>query len=450
MDETAASIALSPRQRPGWNVLAWLAIILLAVTSPALAQTVPPPQAVSADPALTARIGELVGILNGTGDFDAYFAPSFRTAVPKDKWATTVAQMTAQMGQPLVVDSIRPISPLSAFVRLKFERGIVNFQIYVAPDAPHPVAGLLITGAEVAGDSFDRLAADFRALPGSSGFGVYVLGGTALRRVAGVNADAPAPLGSAFKLWVLGELARSIAAGGRHWADVVPVGPPSLPSGITQSWPAASPVTLQTLATLMISISDNTATDTLVTLEGATLDRFVASAGAPGLAPILTTRQMFAIKSAANADLAARWAGASPAARRRLLDASAARLAATSVDVGMFSGKPVAIDTLEWFASPAEAAAMLDRLRTRGGDTVLAILAVNPGTDATTRARFDYVGFKGGSEPGVITLNYLVRRNDGRWLAVTGNWHRSDAAIDTLTFTTLMNRALALASGPLS
>ena len=51
----------------------------------------------------------------------------------------------------------------------------------------------------------------------------------------------------------------------------------SLPSGITQSWPAGSPVTLQTLATLMISISDNTATDTLVTLERRKLDAFVAT-----------------------------------------------------------------------------------------------------------------------------------------------------------------------------
>ena len=75
--------------------------------------------------------------------------------------------------------------------------------------------------------------------------------------------------------------------------------------------------------------------------------------------------------------------------------------------------------------------------RTQGGDTALALLAINPGTDAATRARFDYVGFKGGSEPGVITLNYLVRRKDGRWLAIVGNWHRTDAGVDTGAFTQL-------------
>ncbi|MBS0480535.1 MAG: serine hydrolase, partial [Proteobacteria bacterium] len=248
-------------------------------------------------------------------------------------------------------------------------------------------------------------------------------------------------------LWVLGELARSVTAGGRKWADVIPVGPPSLPSGMMQSWPAASPVTLQTLATMMISISDNTATDTLVTAEGIRLDKFVADIGTPGLAPVLTTRQMFAIKSPANADLAARWAATwAPKARRALLDANAKRLAETPLDVNMFSGKPVAIDTLEWFASPGQTVAVLDYLRGSGGETALAILAVNPGADAATRARFDYVGFKGGSEPGVITLNYLVRRKDGRWLAIVGNWRRRDAGVDTNAFAQLMNRALVLAA----
>jgi hypothetical protein len=227
----------------------------------------------------------------------------------------------------------------------------------------------------------------------------------------------------------------------------VPVGPASLPSGITQNWPAGSPVTLQTLATLMISISDNTATDTLVTLEGSKLDAFAAQTGTPGLAPIVTTRQMFALKTPANADLAAQWASQlAPSARRRLLETNAVRLATTPVDPLMFSGKPVAIDTLEWFASPAQTAAMLDWLRTQGGTTALSLLAVNPGIDPTTRGKFDYVGFKGGSEPGVITLAYLVKRKDERWLTVVGAWNRGDAGVEEAKFVQLMTRALALVS----
>lgn len=423
-----------------------VALLLLVVAVPATAQTVSAPAIITADPALTARANELVAMIAGTGDYQGYFSPGFHAALPKEKWDAVIAQLSAQMGKPVAVDTLTATSPWAGLIRLRFERGTVNVQIAVDPAPPHAVTGLLFTGIEVAGDSFDKLTADFRALPGASEIGVYALGTGAPRLVVGLNPDRPAPLGSAFKMWVLGELAREVAAGERKWADVVAVGPPSLPSGMTQSWPAGSPVTLQTLATLMISISDNTATDTLVMLESAKLDGFVASVGAPGLAPMLTTRQMFAIKASANADLAAAWTTTPAAGRRAWLDANAARLAATPLDMALFSGKPIAVDTLEWFASPAQTAAMLDWLRTKGGDTALALLAVNPGTDVATRARFDYVGFKGGSEPGVISLNYLVRRKDGRWLAVAGTWHRADTGVDTAAFGQLITRALVLAS----
>lgn len=428
------------------RLFALVLLFVLPVTAQAQSNT---PTTATADPALTARAAELVAILNGAGDFEGYFTAGAHTALPREKWDAILAQIGAQMGRAQGVDTLTPVTPWSARVRMRFDRGTVNVQLAIDPVPPHGATSIYFTGAEMTGDSIDKLTADFGALPGGSGFGVFVLGDGAPRAIAGINATAAAPLGSAFKLWVLGELARSINAGERRWADVVPVGSPSLPSGMTQSWPAGTPVTLQTLAVLMISISDNTATDTLVTLEGVKLDRFVADAGAPGLAPMLTTRQMFAIKSAPNADLAARWAAAPAPARRALLDASAPRLAATPIDAGIFAGKPVAIDTLEWFASPAQTAMMLDRLRAGGGGTALAILAVNPGVDDATRAKFAYVGFKGGSEPGVITLNYLIRRTDGRWLAVVGNWHRADAAVDATTFAALMTRALILASGPL-
>lgn len=433
-----------------------IGLMTMLAAAPAMAQTAPspapmpsPPTIVTTatDPATLSRVDQLMRLIGGTYSYDDFFAPAFRAVVPKAKWDALIAQLTAQLGKPAGLPSFVGVNPWSGTARIKFEKGTVNVQIAVDPATPHQVTGLLFSGVEVADDSVEKLAASFRALPGASGFGIYTLGDGAPRLAAGYNADRPAPLGSAFKLWVLGELARAVGAGERKWSDVVPVGTPSLPSGMMQAWPAGSPVTLQTLATLMISISDNTATDTLVTLEGRRLDAFAARTGAPGLAPMLTTRQMFAIKSGANADVAALWAKTPPAERRTLLDANAARLAGTAVDVTLFaSGKPIAIDTLEWFATLNETASVLDWLRTKGGDTTLALLAINPGTDPTTRTRFAYVGFKGGSEPGVLTLNYLVRRKDGRWLAIAGNWHRPDAGVDTNAFAQLMNRALVLAA----
>ena len=428
-----------------------LAPALLLLVAPATAQTSPSAAAPVANISLTARAGELIGVVAGAGDFESYFAPSFHAALSKEKWDAVVTAMTAQMGKPLAIDRLTAVTPFSADLRVRFERGIVNAQIAIDPAAPHQVVGLLFTGPEMTGDTLVKLAADIRALPGTTGLGIYALGEGAPRLVTGIAPDKAMPLGSAFKLWVLGELAREVGAGDRKWSDVVPVGPASLPSGITQNWPAGSPVTIQTLATLMISISDNTATDTLVSLAGDQLDDFVTKAGVPGLAPVLTTRQMFALKSPANADLAAQWASSlTPSARRKLLDGNAQRLRTTPVDPMMFAGKPSKIDTLEWFASPAETAGMFDWLRKEGGETPLALLAINAGIDPATRGKFDYVGFKGGSEPGVVTLNFLVRRKDGRWLAIAAGWHRNDAGVEENRLIMLMTRALVLlADGPL-
>jgi len=429
------------------NLVASLLGALLLVGQPAFAQTPPPaPAAVAPAPALKTRLDQLVALLNGKGDYAGLFAPVFRQAVPQGQFQAYIDQLRAQGGRATGIDSIAPMNAWQATVTVGYERLVATVQIAVDPAAPHQVTGLRITGAVPRGDSLAKLEADFRKLSGASGFGIYALSDDGVTPVAEYNGETAAPLGSAFKLWVLAEAARQVNAGERHWDDVLRVGPHSLPSGILQQWPERAPVTLQTLASLMISISDNTAADTLLTTLGP--DRVGAMVRAIGVAdpdrtlPVLTTKQAFELKTPANAAIADAWATDDRAARERLLADNRARFAATPVDPHLFAGNPVRIDTVEWFASPRDMARTLDWLRTHGDDTTRAILAISPGTSVADR--FAYVGYKGGSEPGVITLNYLVRTRAGKWFAVTGNWHDAGAAVSEPVFAALMNRALLL------
>ncbi|WP_234422679.1 serine hydrolase [Sphingomonas aurantiaca] len=393
-----------------------------------------------ADPALRAKADALVAILDGRGAYDTYFAASFRDKVPQAQFATIVAQLRATLGAPQTIESLTATSAWSADLVVGYARGTASVRLALDPAAPHAATGLLITGTAARDDSLAKIEAEFRALPGASGFGLYALGDGKPEPILEYRADIVAPLGSAFKLWVLAELARQVAADERHWADVVKVGAPSLPSGVLQTWPAGSPATLQTLATLMISISDNTATDTLLTTLGrAKVDAMAEGAG--GSVPVMTTREMFALKG--DAALAKDWGAGSVVDRRALLVDHAVKIATTKLDMSVFAGKPVAVDSVEWFASPAAMAGLLDRLRA-ADDTTRAILAVNAGVDPGIAARFRYVGFKGGGEPGVLSLNYLVQAKDGRWYAATGNWHRADDAVNELRFAGLMGRALAV------
>lgn len=424
---------------------------LALIAAPAVAQAVPATTAISPAPGFEARLDQLVILLNGGGAYDDLFAPVFRQAVPQAQFETIVAQLKTQGGAATGIDSVAPDTAWQATVTVGYEKIVATMLVSVDPAAPHQITGLRITGAEPRDDSLAKLEADFAKLHGQAGFGIYRLGGDGVAPIAELNGEAPAPLGSAFKLWVLAEASREVKAGARHWDDVVRLGRKSLPGGVMQDWPEHAPVTLQTLATEMIAISDNTATDTLLTTLGR--DKVGAMVKAVGVAdpartlPVLTTMEAFELKAPGNAALAAAWAKSSPEARTRLLDDHAVAFAATPVDPHMFDGKPLAIDTIEWFASPRDMAKTLDWLRRNGDETTRAILAVNPGTGPTIAGRFDYVGFKGGSEPGVITLNFLMKTKAGAWLAVTGNWHDAQAAVSEFDFVALMNRALALASG---
>lgn len=114
--------------------------------------------------------------------------------------------------------------------------------------------------------SLEEALEAFRGLSGRVGLWVERDG----RPVLALEEDTPLAVASAFKLLVLAALREEVEAGRRAWDEVVRLEEAwkSLPSGLLQGWPEGSPLTLHTLAALMISLSDNTATDALIALLG--------------------------------------------------------------------------------------------------------------------------------------------------------------------------------------
>ena len=82
----------------------------------------------------------------------------------------------------------------------------------------------------------------------------------------GVAAGEKRPLGSMFKLYVLGTVAERIRSGAFGWDTELTITPElkSLAGGQLQDRPDGSKVTVLEATRLMISISDNTATDLLI------------------------------------------------------------------------------------------------------------------------------------------------------------------------------------------
>ena len=117
-----------------------------------------------------------------------------------------------------------------------------------------------------------------------------------------------------------------------------------------------------------------------------------------------------------------------------------------SIDPSVFAA-PSHVEDVEWFASASDLCRAMDWLRraTESGKAAAlrGVLAINPGLPVSTEA-FPFVGYKGGSEPGVINLTFLLRAKDGTWYAATAGWNDPKAAVEDGKLTGLMQRVLYL------
>jgi beta-lactamase class A len=224
-----------------------------------------------------------------------------------------------------------------------------------------------------------------------------------------------------FKLFVLGALAHQIASGRVSWSQELTT-EPSLtsigsPQGSLQYSPPGTRVTVRQTAIKMISISDNTAADMLIHLVGrpaveAQVERWATQPGRDE--PFLTTRELFLLHYADFPSLADAYLSRTPSQRRAFLAASVDPL---SLDHVHASSAPRDVGSLEWFASPDDLCRAFSGLQALHRRPALAplgtVLSTNTGSLGLDPARWPTVWFKGGSEPGVLTLGYRAVADNG-------------------------------------
>lgn len=418
----------------------WLFSILLFLSAA-------PAEAQEPSPALRGGAERVVALLKGEATPADVFTPAFLADVPEAQIRAISAQFAAQYGAVRGLAGVDTASPQSGTIHIAYERATVHLNLVVEAAAPYRVTGLLLTDADVTGDSIEAILAEARALPGQVAIAVARLGEGEPVLTWSLAPDRPLAIGSTFKLFILAELSRQVRAGRRRWSDVVALDRRSLPGGIIHGWPRGAPVTLHSLAALMISISDNSATDILLhTLGRENVERTMARIGVRDPArnrPLLSTLEASALKTGPAAALNL-WLQADEAGRRRMLANEFAQTDAERIDISRFTGNPLHIERVEWFASPADLVRVMDWLRREGDDGARAILAINSGLAPQARRDFAYLGYKGGSEPGVLSLTWLVRTRAGAWHVISASWNDSAAPLDEARLTTLMARAVQL------
>ncbi len=263
----------------------------------------------------------------------------------------------------------------------------------------------------------EEVRARLAALPGKTGLLVRRLGENA-ETLEALNEDDCFAVGSAFKLYVLGALLKERVS----WEKIyrLKAADRSLPAGGLRGWPDGSPLTAHTLAALMISESDNTAADALISALGRrTIEADLAALGhsAPErLEPFLKTSEMFKLKADTGASL--EYLNL-PAANKYDFLSSLSKVPLAPENV---KRSPFGVDKVEWPASPSDLCRLMDYFRKKNDAKALEILAMNPGLDIP-RDKIAYAGYMGGAEPGVLSMTWLLKNKKGEWFCLSSSWN---------------------------
>lgn len=271
----------------------------------------------------------------------------------------------------------------------------------------------------------------------------------------GIRAKEMQPLGSVFKLYVLGALTDAIADGRFSWQQTFPLREDhtSLPSGVMHTWQPGKMVSLYDYADHMIRISDNTATDHLIHIVGraaveAQLTILQNSFPASNT-PFLTTAELFKLKWAAPQSLLASYLASTPSERLKIVMQDVAELPLSLVGSNSTDlNAPTWIRDLEWFASTDDICTAMQGLVNKKSPETLDLLAHNvPFIDLGTNQHWSYAGYKGGSEPGVLAMAYLLRSRSGSWGCVAAAWNNSFRPLNQWLFFDAIKKILRLAEG---
>lgn len=279
------------------------------------------------------------------------------------------------------------------------------------------ISGLRYTGPVAKAVSFKserELYQHVKSIPGEfSLFFEDLNGGTLLSH----QEDKLHALGSVFKLYVLGALMDQVKMGKAKWSTKIKIQErhKSLPSGNMQNLKANTLVSLYDLAKNMISISDNTATDHLIAFVGAkNIEEFMAkeklNSALKKNTPFLTTFEMFKTRAFFSEQDVARYNYANRESRYKLIAALGNPARASVLKKLEGWDKPRNIKDIEWFATPREICTVISWISLNADEEALKILSVNtPFIDLKKEHKLSYVGYKGGSEPGVLEMAYWLK-----------------------------------------
>lgn len=390
----------------------------------------------------------LQALLNKFDEADLqWFSPDFFQVITREKLIAALQFNTKQLGQIQRVRLCRITDPWSGeleFIGEGDKRMRVIVRLETGPQSRFNY--VLFKPIDMADDTWSKLESDLAKLPGKNSVSVWKLT-PQIEKLFSRNATESLAVGSSLKLLILSKLCEDIAAGKRKWTDVVMLREDcrSLPSGQLQDWPAGSPVTLHTLATLMLSRSDNTAADHLMlTLGREALEVHQKKANIlhpERNQPFLRTNELFKLKLVLTTQETQSFLQRTPESKRDYLP----ELAKVPLGLPSMPEAPRSIEKIEWFFCTEDLARLLDQLRQSPLQAeVLPLMAITRPFDIDDFA-WKYLGFKGGAEVGVLNLSLLGQlRSSSEWYAFSFTWNDAEKPLNEPLWIQFVERSLRL------
>jgi len=328
-----------------------------------------------------------------------WFNAAFLASVPLEVIAQALIRSKEEGG------SLAAMSVEGPLADLEFTHGRMSAQVLLDEDGR--IATLLLGPVRPAQLAAEEVARRIHDLAGETSIYVSRDAGD----VVAINADHEMAVASCFKLAVVLALRSRVERDELAWDQVVHLDPAwkSLSSGMLQDWPHGTAVTLETLAALALSLSDNTATDALMDIVGR---EEIERAGYLR-SPVLSTREAFVLRDPANADLYHDYVSSDVVLKRTAMAACRER-ALPSPDI--ISRQPrEKVAATEWSST----ARQLARLADDASSMRIAALGTSP---ISSRA-WSRVSAKLGRESGVVAFASALQHRDGRRFSLAVIWN---------------------------
>ena len=360
-------------------------------------------------------------------DIEARFAPAFLKQVPAAQVVDIFASLTTQL-PPMKQLKLDSKPPLALTALYDTASGGVRVKLEMTRTTPRQISGLIFepAPAEAPPRTYGDAVAQLTQAGAKTQLFIAEIEKGACTPRQNHNSTDRLAIGSAMKLWVLLAVDEKLKVDKKaDWDTSLPIRDESksLPSGELQDLAAGTALPIREFASKMIGISDNTATDHLIDYVGREqVEKALklAKHGEPALdVPFLRTRELFALKLALTPAEHETYAKVPVAAKRKLLESYRTR--PIDLEQAMKDWTAPRHLELEWFASGPDLCNVMATLGARAGwkpdSELLTILGKNAGVPYD-QSKWRYVGFKGGSEPGVMNLTWLAQRADGKWFVV--------------------------------